>query len=133
MHASNGSAKPMGRGAVMGMTRLGLFAVTLATGLSLQSLAIAQVPEFARVPPTEPDRAEATFRTLHGFRMELIAAEPLVADPVDLAYDENGRAYVVEFRGYSRHELPDDPPPEPTSSVRLQVVHDEDGVYVQSH
>jgi putative heme-binding domain-containing protein len=36
---------------------------------------------FPRTPPTEPGSAAATFRTLHGFRMELIAAEPLVFDP----------------------------------------------------
>ena len=50
---------------------------------------------FPRVPPTPPEKAEATFEVQHGFRMELIAAEPLVADPVDMAYDEDGRAYVV--------------------------------------
>jgi hypothetical protein len=50
------------------------------------------------VPPTEPGQAESTIDVLHGFRMELIAAEPLVASPVDLAYDEDGRAYVVEMR-----------------------------------
>src|SRR5581483_9169331 len=55
---------------------------------------------FPRVPPTPPEKAEATFEVQHGFRMELIAAEPLVVDPVDLAYDEDGRAYVVEMRDY---------------------------------
>src|SRR4051812_45058187 len=40
---------------------------------------------FPRVQPTPPDRAESTFEVQHGFRMELIAAEPLVVDPVDLA------------------------------------------------
>ena len=87
-----------------GFRFLATCAVLLAT-----SCLTAQVPEFPRVPPVEPDKAEATFRVQGGFRMELIAAEPLVADPVDLAYDPDGRAYVVEFRGYPKPEMPTDP------------------------
>ncbi len=34
---------------------------------------------------------------LDGFRAELLAAEPLVTDPVAMQYDENGLAYVVEI------------------------------------
>lgn len=64
--------------------------------------------------------------------MELIAAEPLVADPVDLTYDTGGRAYVVDFRGYPLPEKPDDPPPESTGLVRLLEDTDEDGVFDRS-
>ena len=35
-----------------------------------------------------------------GFYMELAAAEPLVFDPVDMHFDEAGRAYVLEMPGY---------------------------------
>ena len=69
--------------------------VLAACLLILNPLTAAAEPAFPRVPPTPPDKAEATFETLHGFRMELIAAEPLVVDPVDMAIDEDGRAYVV--------------------------------------
>lgn len=93
----------------------------------------AGVPDFPRVPPTEPADAEATFRVLSGFRMELIAAEPLVADPVDLAYDADGRAYVVEFRGYPKPEMPDDPTPTPIGRVRLLEDADGDGRFDESH
>ena len=65
--------------------------------LFLASAVLAAEP-FPRVPPTPPENAEATFEVQHGFRMELIAAEPLVVDPVDMAYDEDGRAYIVEMR-----------------------------------
>jgi len=34
------------------------------------------------------------------FYMELAAAEPLVLDPVDMHFDEAGRAYVLEMPGY---------------------------------
>ncbi len=35
-----------------------------------------------------------------GYRVELFAAEPLVASPVAMEFDENGRIYVVENPGY---------------------------------
>lgn len=80
---------------------------------------------FPRVPPTPPDKAEATFETLHGFRMELIAAEPLVVDPVDMAIDEDGRAYVVEMRDYPYPEEKNAEPKEFPGTVRL--LEDENG------
>src|SRR5678815_4462906 len=51
-------------------------------------------------PPTPAREAAKTFRVLDGFRMDLLAAEPMVASPVAIAYDENGRAYVCEMRDY---------------------------------
>ena len=53
-----------------------------------------------RIPPTPPEQALKTFRLLNGFRLELLAAEPLVTDPVAMQYDENGLAYVVEMSDY---------------------------------
>ncbi|MAX00495.1 MAG: hypothetical protein CMN72_12815, partial [Sphingomonas sp.] len=35
-----------------------------------------------------------------GFRVELVAAEPLVVDPVAMDWDDEGRLYVVEMRGF---------------------------------
>ena len=35
-----------------------------------------------------------------GFEVELVAGEPLVEEPVAMAWDEYGRLYVVEMRGY---------------------------------
>src|SRR5688500_8011431 len=53
------------------------------------------VPDFPRTAPLEPAEALKSFKVLHGFSMQLVASEPLIADPVDVAYDEDGRAYVV--------------------------------------
>ncbi len=57
--------------------------------------------DLPRVPPTPPDAAVATCAVRPGFHVELMAAEPLVVDPVAMAFDENGRLYVVEMRDYS--------------------------------
>src|SRR5690606_16729046 len=42
----------------------------------------------------------ATLRLEPGLRIELVAAEPLVVDPVAFAFDEDQVMYVVENRGY---------------------------------
>ncbi len=56
-----------------------------------------EVPES---PPLAPEDALATLRTAPGFRVELVAAEPLVEDPVAMTWDERGLLYVVEMRGF---------------------------------
>ena len=57
--------------------------------------------QLPRVPATKPANAIATFKIKPGFRLELVAAEPLVVDPIALSFDEEGRLYVVEMRDYS--------------------------------
>ncbi|WP_437229247.1 PVC-type heme-binding CxxCH protein [Planctomicrobium sp. SH661] len=56
--------------------------------------------ELTHLPAVEPDRALETFHFEKGFSLELVAAEPLVSDPVDACFDENGRMYVAEFHAY---------------------------------
>src|SRR5947208_2655665 len=52
--------------------------------------------DLPRVPPVEPKRTAETFQIRPGFRLDLVAAEPLVVDPIALSFDENGRLFVVE-------------------------------------
>ena len=98
-------------------------------GLCLSAAATFAAEGFPRVSPTPPDKAEATFETLHGFRMELIAAEPLLVDPVDLAYDEGGRAYVVEMRDYPYPEEKNAAPTVFPGTVRLLEDANGDGKF----
>lgn len=44
--------------------------------------------------------ALSTFELEPGFKIELLADEPLISDPVDMEIDEFGRLYVVEMHGY---------------------------------
>ncbi len=53
-----------------------------------------------RIPATETKDALNTFQVERGFKLELVAGEPLVGDPVDACFDEFGRMYVAEFHGY---------------------------------
>lgn len=54
-----------------------------------------------RIPPREPAASLKSFQLIPGFRLELVAAEPMVCDPVDIAFDENGYLFVVEMITYS--------------------------------
>lgn len=50
--------------------------------------------------PLSPAQALAAFRLEPGLRVELVASEPTVVAPVAMAFDETGRLYVAENRGY---------------------------------
>ena len=50
-------------------------------------------------------RNEKTIKSIEGFQIQngfdiaLVAQEPLLTDPVDLEFDENGNAFVLEMPG----------------------------------
>ncbi len=94
----------------------------LTPGLS-QEAPEADPAEMPRVPATEPGDAIGTFEIRPGFKLELAAHEPLVVDPIDIAFDERGRMFVVEMRGYSEHRE------EALGRVKMLVDEDDDGVF----
>ncbi|MCA9057327.1 MAG: alpha/beta fold hydrolase, partial [Planctomycetaceae bacterium] len=57
--------------------------------------------ELPRIPALEPDDAMKAFSVAPGFQIQRTAAEPLVQDPVAMAFDAAGRLYVAEMRDYS--------------------------------
>ena len=59
-------------------------------------------PVPADSPPLAPADALKTFHLAPGYRIELVAAEPLVQDPVAIDWDPAGRLWVVEMPGYMR-------------------------------
>ncbi|NND32242.1 MAG: dehydrogenase [Saprospiraceae bacterium] len=54
--------------------------------------------EIAPVYP--PSQALSTFKIAEDLEIQLVASELLVQDPVAMTFDENGRLWVVEMRGY---------------------------------
>jgi len=66
--------------------------------------------ELPRLKPTPAADALRTFRLPVGYRIELVASEPLVASPVDMAFDEEGRLWVVEMVDYPFNESEGNPP-----------------------
>ena len=53
-----------------------------------------------KVPMLSPEDALKSFVVADGYRMELVAFEPMIEEPVALAWDGNGRMYVAEMRTY---------------------------------
>ncbi len=51
-------------------------------------------------PALTPDQELATFHLAPGYRIELVASEPLVQDPVAIDWDPAGRLWVVEMPGF---------------------------------
>lgn len=47
-----------------------------------------------------PKEALASFQLPENFKIELVASEPMISDPVAMEVDENGDIYVVEMHGY---------------------------------
>ena len=68
--------------------------------------------------PVEAADALATFQIADGFKMEMVASEPLVTDPVDMEIDENGTMYVIEMHGY---------PLDKSGSGNIIILSDENG------
>ena len=51
-------------------------------------------------PVLTPAQTMASYRLPPGYKLELVAAEPLVQDPVAIDFDPDGRMYVVEMRAF---------------------------------
>jgi putative membrane-bound dehydrogenase-like protein len=69
-------------------------------------------------PPYSSEKALKTFQLPEGFRIELVAAEPEVIDPIAMAFDERGRLFVVEMGDY---------PISKESLSRIKLLEDRDG------
>jgi mono/diheme cytochrome c family protein len=66
--------------------------------------------DFTRVvqdtnPPVEPLSPEASLAKIQlppGYHIELVASEPMIQEPVAMAWDGNGRLYVAEMNTYMK-------------------------------
>jgi putative membrane-bound dehydrogenase-like protein len=72
--------------------------------------------------PLTPAQALAEFRISPGLRLELVAAEPEIESPVAMAFDEDGKLWVVEMRDYPNGPRPGQPP-----GGRVRILEDRDG------
>jgi mono/diheme cytochrome c family protein len=86
-------------------------------------------------PALTPEEELATFQLPPGFRAELVAAEPMVHDPVAAAFDLEGNLWVVEMSQYNAGLITDHSPladgntsTPPSKVVKLESTH-HDGHY----
>ncbi|MDA0350506.1 MAG: hypothetical protein O3C20_24265, partial [Verrucomicrobia bacterium] len=80
----------------------------LSLGWALFSLiaaphySVAQIPPPVDAPkPLSPEQSAAAFKLPEGFRMEVIASEPLIESPSGACWDEHGSLFVSELHGYN--------------------------------
>ena len=100
--------------------------VVLACGTGRADEPEPDPAELPRIPPREPAAAEASFQLAPGYRIELVACEPHVVDPVAIAFDEDGRLFVAEMRGYPERRA------EALGRIRRLEDRDGDGRYETS-
>ncbi|MBM3845292.1 MAG: c-type cytochrome [Verrucomicrobia bacterium] len=80
-------------------------------------------------PALTPAESSATIRVPDEFEVDLIASEPVVTDPASLAWDSQGRLWVVEMRDYP---LGLDGRGKPGGAIRRLIDKDGDGVFESS-
>lgn len=57
-----------------------------------------------KFPALTPSEAIKTIEVPKGYRLQCIASEPMVEEPVNFAFDGNGAMYVCEWRTYMQDE-----------------------------
>ncbi len=87
-----------------------LFTLFACTGLGAE--------DSAETLGLDPNEALASFVLHDDFELELVAAEPMVQDPVAMEIDEEGRMWVVEMPGY---------PLNVAGTGRVRMLTDENG------
>ncbi len=94
--------------------------------------------------PSAPDAALQKFKTAAGLELELVAAEPVIRQPVSMTFDERGRLWVVQYLQYPFpaglkvvkydeylravfDKVPQPPPHHVRGADRITILEDKDG------
>lgn len=109
------------------MTNTFRFFLAGIAALSLSLSAIAE-PVSTKAPPLSPADTVKSMQVQEGYRVIPVLTEPHIHEPSAIAWDGNGRMYVVEMRTYmqdidGRNQLA------PTSRVSRHEDTDGDGIY----
>jgi mono/diheme cytochrome c family protein/glucose/arabinose dehydrogenase len=100
-----------------------------------------KAPDFSeyshlKIPPLPPEETLALFELEEGFRIELVAHEPMIVDPVAMDIDADGRLWVVEMPSYMPvHDKSDSETStlERIPKSRIVVLEDTNGDGVMDH
>jgi glucose/arabinose dehydrogenase/cytochrome c553 len=85
---------------------------------------ISKVNPVADTRVLSPEESLAAFRVPAGFHMELVASEPMIHEPVAIAWDGNARMYVCEMNTYMQDA---DAKGEYDAVSRIMLLDDTDG------
>ncbi len=134
------SERLMQEGGYGGGAEIPYFALptTLESGLEKQIVdevkrqlpdSILTKPGTRGIPPKSPQASLRCIMTHPQFSVELVAAEPLVADPVAIDFDPGGGLWVAEMPDYGN---PVDTHIEPHGKIKFLTDQDGDGVFDRS-
>jgi putative membrane-bound dehydrogenase-like protein len=116
---------------------------------SLLALLLSPLPALGQ--GFSPEDAVKRMKLPPGFSVRVVAAEPMVRQPVSMSFDERGRLWVLQYLQYPNYaglkpvkqdqylrtiwdKLPDPPPRGPKGADRLTILSDPDanGVFTKS-
>ena len=92
-------------------------------------------PDFSPKPPVLPLRPEEQVKKFWlppGFKMELVLADPDIQESAQIAFDGNGRMFVLELRGYMQ-DADGGGTLDPNGRVSVHEDKNNDGVYEIHH
>jgi mono/diheme cytochrome c family protein/glucose/arabinose dehydrogenase len=78
-------------------------------------------------PALSPEQALKTFYLPPGYRLDLVAAEPLVQDPIVMDWDPDGRLWVVEMPGFVPNLSAQEPNLAPIGRIAVLEDTNDDG------
>ena len=105
------------------------FVVVVLTLRSLAPVAAHAQRDLKVIPPVDPELERATFVLPEGFEVNLFAADPAIAKPIQMNFDPQGRLWLVSSEVYPHIE----PGAEATDKVLVLEDADGDGVSDQTH
>lgn len=90
---------------------------------------IYEKPEIVKEAPSDflsPEESMKRFYLPEGYKVELVASEPMIDEPVTIAWDGNGRMYVAEMNTYMQ-DVNGTGTDRPISKIKLLEDTDGDG------
>src|SRR5260221_12864442 len=100
-------------------TTRGAYATPLAIAMFVVAPVFAQ--RDAKVPDPDPELERKTFQVADGFEVNLFAADPLLAKPVQMNFDAAGRLWIASSQTYPQVK------PGQKADDKIIVLEDRDG------
>src|SRR4051812_12886877 len=96
------------------------FLAPLFLVLSAPALALAQ-RDLTKIPDPDPEVERKSFQVAPGFEVNLYAADPLLAKPIQMNFDAKGRLWVASSEVYPQIK------PGQAATDKILVLEDKDG------
>src|SRR5882757_3011113 len=87
------------RGAIL-ISRTLLLVIPLLAALSLPAADNPFADIVRKTEPLTPEQEQKAFHLPPGFAIELVAAEPDIGKPINMAFDARGRLWITQSREY---------------------------------